>query len=192
MSSKRDRFAGLLAPLRGPLEATCRHLIWDRSKAEDCLQTAILEAYAGFDRFEEGTNFRAWIHRYLWNTVMNYNRRYQRIRKMEGSSLPSEPCAEAFDPGEGLHETALTDPERLLDLVDERLRRAILGLNRPERAVLILRAISGLSYREISETLEIPLGSVMGYLHRARRRLREDLAVYAEEVGMVKVEGGSR
>lgn len=173
-----------LGPLRGSLEAACRHLIWDRHQVEDCLQTAVLEAYARFDRFEEGTNFRAWIFRYLWNVVRNQNRRYDRIRRIEGADLPVDLSGGYDGEGEASFGEILADPVLVLHRVDDRLKKAILALNPPERAVLILRAIGGLSYRETATVLDIPNGSVMGYLHRARTRLRQELAGFAEEMGI--------
>ncbi|MBI4612077.1 MAG: sigma-70 family RNA polymerase sigma factor [Planctomycetes bacterium] len=192
MNSKRERFMESLAPLRGGLEAACRHLLWDKGKMEDCLQTAILEAYAGFDRFEDGSNFRAWIYRYLWNTVMNHNRRHDRIRRIEGEEIPHDAAAVSEGDGEALWQEALADPDLVLDRVDDRIKRSLLELNPPERATLILRATAGLAYKEIARILDIPIGSVMGYLHRARTKLRRELSGYVGERGLVAQGGRAR
>ncbi len=178
-----------LGPIRGSLEATCRHLLWDRRQVEDCLQTAILEAYAGFDRFEEGTNFRAWVCRYLWNIVMNSNRRYERIRRIEGSDIPIEPAGGETELTEQGYDEILADPDAFLERVDDRVKQSVLALNPPERAVLILRAVAGLAYKDIARILDIPMGSVMGYLHRARTKLRGELSGYAQEMGLATTGG---
>jgi fluoride exporter len=74
-SSKAERFLAHLEPLQPALEAYCRHQLNDRSGVEDVLQTSVARAFEDFDLYHEGSNFRAWIFRYLNLTILNWTRR---------------------------------------------------------------------------------------------------------------------
>ena len=68
-------FVALLLPLQRQLEVYCRRILRDRSGVEDVLQAAVMAAFSRFDRYAEGTNFRAWIFRFVTNEAFNRNRR---------------------------------------------------------------------------------------------------------------------
>lgn len=171
-SSAADRFLGLLRPLEADLERYCRRMVWDQRETADALQNAVLRAYRAFDRYHDDASFRAWMFKILTNEIFSINRKRGRIAKHE---IPAE-----SDELEALVEAPLADEvgwssswETLADALDDDIVRALDGLNLSERAVLLMRAIGGLHYREISECMGIPIGSVMGYLFRARSKMRE-------------------
>jgi RNA polymerase sigma-70 factor (ECF subfamily) len=177
-----------LEPLQAALEAYCRRSLNDPNAVEDVLQEAIATAYRDFHLYAEGTNFRAWIFRYLNLTIHAGNRSYQRERSL---ALTTEPTIEdvwiqAID--EPLLELLLDRPEPVLSQCDDVLAGAIAELSPLERSVLLLRAIGQFKHREMSEILEVPMGTIMSALSRGRTRLRMRLAEYGRERGLLPTE----
>jgi len=169
---QRVRFLSLLRPIEGDLENYSRRMVFDRRDCEDALQNAVLRAFRAFDRYHDNASFRAWVFKILTNEIFAMNRKRGRIAEFEVAVEPEE--LEEFA---GLDfAPAAAEPiswDSLADALDEELLAALQSLNQSERAVLLMRAIGDLRYREISECLGIPLGSVMGNLSRARQKLRD-------------------
>jgi RNA polymerase sigma-70 factor (ECF subfamily) len=174
--SEADRFLALLKPLERDLEVYCRRLIWEPQEVVDAIQNAVLRAYAAFDRYHEDASFRAWMFRILTNEVFALNRQHARIARHEFQIEPEELEALAIAEPACSSEADPLEPGALADALDQDLAMALKTLTDAERAVLLLRAIGGLRYREIAASLDIPLGSVMGYLARARQKMRRAIA----------------
>ena len=153
----------LATPLFGALYNYARWLTRDPSEAEDLVQETYVKALRGFGSFTPGTNFRAWMYRILRNTFLT-------------SKTGLKTTATIDD---DLVETIATEgtPESLLlSRIDaDALRRAIESLPLIFREVLLLADMEEMSYREIAETLNIPIGTVTSRLLRARRKVREAL-----------------
>ncbi|MEX2316354.1 MAG: sigma-70 family RNA polymerase sigma factor [Pirellulales bacterium] len=178
------RFLRHLEPLKAALEAYCRRSVYDPNAVEDVLQEAVGKAFRDFHLYAEGTNFRAWIFRYLNLEIYAGNRSFHRERR---EALAEEPIIEnvwelAID--EPIIERLLQQPERVLSQCDDALAEAIGELSPLERSVLLLRAIGQFKHREIAGILEVPMGTIMSALSRARARLRLRLAEYAREHGL--------
>jgi RNA polymerase sigma-70 factor (ECF subfamily) len=141
--------------------------------AQDLVQEASLNAWRGFGGFEAGSNFRAWIFRILTNAFIN---RYRRDGKGPTSADFSE--AEPAAPEEAPHLTA-EDVARLGDALGDEAARAIDRVPAEFRAVFLMSTFEDMSYKEIAAALEIPVGTVMSRLFRARSILREELAAHA-------------
>ena len=173
VTSASERFLGLLRPIERELEVYCRRLAFDSRDVPDAIQNAVLRAYRAFDRYHDDASFRAWMFKILTNEVFAINRKRGRISKFEVPVETEE--LESFAGSEpGFAPTDLMSSwEALADALDQDVVAALEALNESERAVLLLRAIGGLRYREVSASLEIPLGSVMGHLHRARQKMRD-------------------
>jgi len=148
-------------------------MIWDERDMADAIQNAVLRAYRAFDRYHDDASFRAWMLKILTNEIFSINRKRGRIAKFEVPLDPEE--MDDFAELVPAAEEIFSSWETLADALDEDILRALQALNEVERAVLLLRAIGDLRYREISECLDIPLGSVMGNLFRARQKLRGTL-----------------
>jgi RNA polymerase sigma-70 factor (ECF subfamily) len=135
--------------------------------AEDVVQEAYLRAYRSFDRFRGGADGRAWLLAVVRNTCFTW------LKQNRAHEL-----ATPFD--EALHspETGAGEPERrLLQQASAELLREALGeLPAEFREVLVLRELEGLSYKEIAAVADVPLGTVMSRLTRARARLQRCLA----------------
>jgi len=167
---QRVRFLSLLRPIEGDLENYCRRMVFDQRDCEDALQNAVLRAFRAFDRYHDDASFRAWVFKILTNEIFAMNRKRGRIAAFEIAVEPEE--MEEF-PDLSFAGEAPISWETLADALDEELLAALQNLNQAERAVLLMRAIGDLRYREISECLGIPLGSVMGNLSRARQKMRD-------------------
>ena len=167
------RFLDLLRPIQRELEVYGRRLVWVYGDAEDAVQNAASRAFRAFDRYREGTNFRAWMFKILTNEIFALNRKRGHIARFEVEAQPEEMEAVALPAAGKSDADLMASWEVLADALDEDLVAALKELNEVERAVLLLRAIPDLRYREISESLEIPLGSVMGNLSRARKKMRD-------------------
>lgn len=172
-SERSARFLDLLRPLRSELEGYARRMVWNDSDVEDAIQNAVSRAFQAFDRYRDGTNFRAWMFKILTNETFALNRKYARIAKLEFRLEPEE--LEALPALEKAVEYAewLLSPEALNDALDDTILSALKTLSENERSVLLLRAIGDLSYAEIAEGLDMPLGTVMSHLARARKQTRE-------------------
>jgi RNA polymerase sigma-70 factor, ECF subfamily len=147
-------------------------MIYDQREMADAIQNAVLRAHRAFDRYHDDASFRAWMFKILTNEILAMNRKRGRIAEFEIAVEPEEmeECADL----DFASETPISW-ETLADALDEELLAALQSLNQSERAVLLMRAIGDLRYREISECLGIPLGSVMGNLSRARRKMRDTI-----------------
>ena len=184
--AKGKAFVELLQPLQRPLEVYCRRMLRDRSQAEDVIQSAVAAAFAAYTRQVEVRNFKAWIFRFVTLEIFNCNRKQEPVSLSE---MPTDLSADEscdFVAEEATFTALLDDPEVVLEHFDAVVVDAMKQLPPLERVVLLLRAVGEFSYKEIHELLSIPLGSVIGYLSRARKRLRIALADYAAQHGLFR------
>ena len=161
-------FEELAMPLFDQLFNFARWLTRDRSDAEDLVQETYAKALRGFSSFQRGTNFRAWMYKILRNTYLT-----SRGRLSATMMVP-------LDPEEDDCELPIENETPEVSLIErsnrQLLRDAIEELPVHSREILLLCDLEEMSYREISEALSIPIGTVMSRLSRARRALREGLA----------------
>jgi RNA polymerase sigma-70 factor (ECF subfamily) len=145
-------------------------LTQDRVAAEDLVQETFVKALKGFSSFRQGTNFRAWIYRILRNTFLTSR---AGLKAAGAISLDSEDESLAPELGQ-----TLETPESLLLARVERetIQRALEELPVHFRELILLCDLEEMSYQEISVALDIPVGTVMSRLWRARRALRAQLA----------------
>ena len=167
---QRVRFLSLLRPIERDLENYSRRMVFNRRDCEDALQNAVLRAFRAFDRYHDDASFRAWMFKILTNEIFAINRKRGRVAQFEVAVEPEE--MEEFAGLESASDAPVSW-ETLADALDEELLSALQSLNGTERAVLLMRAFGDLRYREISECLDTPLGSVMGNLSRARQKMRD-------------------
>lgn len=181
-------FLAQLSPLRHQLHAYALRALNRRHNAADVLQEVVLIAWNEYGRFVSGTNFRAWVFRILVNVVFNHNKRGRR-ETLHLDGFADDTLEVSLD-DELAWEAILRDPDRLDDFLDERIVYALGSLGSTERQCFLLCVLHGFSYKEIAGLLEIPLGTVMSHVHRARIRLRKHLAGLASE-RRIYVEGES-
>ncbi len=179
-----NTFLELVAPVRDSLYRFSLRNVWQQDQAGDALQEAVMTAWRQFDQFERGTNFKAWMFKILLNTLYRVNRKSHRAK---AASID----AGALDAGgyiekEEAWASILVEPERVKEALDDRIVKALESLGDTERVCFLLKLLEDFSYREISEQLEIPLGTVMSHVYRARMKLRERLTEIAMETGIIK------
>jgi RNA polymerase sigma-70 factor, ECF subfamily len=165
--SYNAEFEALAMPLFDSLYNFAHWLAQDRHDAEDLVQEAYVKALKGFKSFQPGTNFRAWMFKILRNTFLT-----SRAGRSYANSMPLESGDE-----DRLLPVSPATPETLVithDLGDA-LQQAIEALPVPFREVLLMADVEEMSYQEISETLSIPMGTVMSRLARARKAARQKL-----------------
>jgi RNA polymerase sigma-70 factor (ECF subfamily) len=151
--------------------------------ARDLLQETYLKAYRFWDKYEKGTNIRAWLFRIMKNSYIN---RYRKETK--------EPDKVDYDDIENFYNTiraVSTDPNDLQEqlysnLLGDEVTKALQSLPDDFRTVVILCDIEGLTYEEIAEFVECPIGTVRSRLHRGRKLLQAKLFEYAKQQGMIK------
>ncbi|MCZ6651658.1 MAG: sigma-70 family RNA polymerase sigma factor [Planctomycetota bacterium] len=181
---RAQEFLVLLEPIKVRIERYALRSAWNREQGQDIVQEAVMTAWREFHRFEQGTDFRAWVFRILINTIYSFNKKTGRDRK-HGSAVPIENLDGVLE-RESAWASVLEDPARILESLDERLAGAIGELRNAERQCLLLRLVEGFSYKQISSLLSMPMGTVMSHVHRARIKLREQLADLAVEQRLVR------
>ena len=144
----------------------------DQSEVQDVAQEAFIKAYRALPRFRGDSAFYTWMYRIAINTAKNYL--VARGRRMPSTDIEAEE-AEQFEGADGLREHAT--PERLLlrDEVEATIFSALESLPDGLRVAITLREIEGLSYEEIAEAMECPVGTVRSRIFRAREAIDQQL-----------------
>ncbi len=178
--NRRKEYEKLVTPWFNALYASALRLTRNERNAEDLVQDAVLRGWRFYDRFEQGTNFRAWLFRILTNTFINSYRRSTRENALQKESERQAIAARFFS--SDLTEQA-SNPEAFIieRLMSEDVLKAIDGLPITFRLVVILADIQEFNYKEISDILDIPVGTVMSRLFRGRQQLQRALRGAPEE-----------
>lgn len=151
-----------------------RHLTGNDRDAEDLVQETYAHALAALDRFEPGTDLRAWLMKILRNAHVSAWRRGRRgPRPLEEGEAEDDVAA----PGDAFLRGEL-EPEQLRAVVGSEIEAALAALGGDARALVLLH-LEGLSDRELAEVMGCPIGTVKSRLFRARAALRDRLATYA-------------
>ncbi len=181
----RDEFERLTMKHIDPLYSAALRLTKNDRDAEDLVQDTFLRAYRFFDKFERGTNIKAWLFKILTNTFINRYRRSVKERNIvEGSERDA--VHERFISREATEYAS--NPEQFFfdRLLSDDVLRAVDALPIDFRLVVILADLQEFSYKEIAEILDIPVGTVMSRLFRGRRLLQKALARYAVISGVLR------
>jgi RNA polymerase sigma-70 factor (ECF subfamily) len=168
-----ERFEQVVLPHLDDAYTLARYLLRDEHDAQDAVQESVLRALRYFDGFRDG-DARAW----LLTIVRNYCYTWEKAHRTDRMTVP-------FTDDES---TAIADPRATDDRVieageRERVQMAVDALSTELREVIVLREINDLSYREISEVVGIPMGTVMSRLARARKHLAGSLGVDSRKAG---------
>ncbi|MGE0549557.1 MAG: sigma-70 family RNA polymerase sigma factor [Kofleriaceae bacterium] len=154
--------------------------------AEDLVQDSLLRAYRFWDSFEQDSNCKAWLLRIVTNTFINEYQRKKRTREVLDAASAEQHATD----GVLVHEDARDrqTPERaLLDRsVSDDVQRALDALPDDFRTAVVLCDVQGLSYKEIAEIMETPVGTVMSRLFRGRKLLATALREFAARHGYVR------
>ena len=180
----KQEFEALALAHLDSLYASALRLTKNERDAEDLVQDTCMRAYRFFDKFERGTNIKAWLFRILTNTFINrYRRKVKERTATEGSE--QEAVQALFFSQEATDQAS--NPERFLfdRLLSDDVLRAIDSLPIDFRMVVILADLQEFSYKEIADILACPVGTVMSRLFRGRKLLQKMLRDYAAGLGVV-------
>lgn len=158
-------------PFAADLFRVAMFLKRNRDQAEDLLQETLMQALKSFHRYELGTNCKAWL------TTIMYNTHYKQLRKQTNLQLVE-------DKEELIAQTVPFEAPIPQKITDEDVLQAIEKVPATFREIVVLCDVEGFSYKEISAIMDIPMGTVMSRLHRGRKILRGELAVYARNYGI--------
>ena len=168
--SRVQRFQEQILPHLTSLHRTALRLVGTPADAEDLVQETCLRAFRALDQLKDPAAAKAWVFAVLRSvSLRHFEREAGRIvAPVELSDALPLPQARSFT------DVAADSPLQRARL--EEVRAATLRLPRPYREAIVLAHVAGFSYREMSQILEIPIGTVMSRLFRARRLLRDALA----------------
>lgn len=143
-----------------------RKIILDHDDTNDIVQDTFIKVYSNLDQFNEQFSFYPWLHRIAINTTLNFKAKSSRMRVFSNHS-------EEDDVKRSIQSTENPLEEVIEAEFKERISEALKKLPFDQRMVFILRTSEDLSYQEISEQLDISIGTVMSRLSRARANLKE-------------------
>lgn len=159
----QEAFNPLVERYKLPLYKVMYRMVYNRDDAEDLVEEAFIKAFRSLKKFETGRPFYAWICRIAVNNAINYLRKERRAQVQPLEFVEHRLAAKKGDPVKMTAQKVL----------QEKIAASMARLPEDDRTILILRVDEEFSYEEISKILNIPRGTVMSRLARARQRLRE-------------------
>lgn len=166
------------------LLAVGSRLMRNGSEAEDLVQDSVLKAIRAREQFESGTNLKAWLLKILTNTFIN---RYRRggLERSVLDGPDADPLADGWVSASTME--SLRDPESqaLRPILEGEIAKALEELPTEFRLAVVLSDVEDLSYKEISDVMGCPIGTVMSRLHRGRRMLKSRLYEHARAMGII-------
>ena len=184
--SAKEQFTTDAMQYAPQLFSTALRMTRSRSDAEDLVQETYIKGWRSFHTFQEGTNLRAWLFRIMTNTYINkYN-----AKKRKGTEVELDDVEELFLYKRlgSIDQSQLSSSaeDQMLELfTDDEVKSALEDLPEDFRIPVLLSDVDGFSYKEISEMLEIPIGTVMSRLHRGRKAMQKMLYEYARDRGLI-------
>lgn len=184
--SRRKEFEEIALPHLDAMYGTALRLTRNPRDAEDLVQDALVRAYRFWDGFQRDSNCKAWLLKIVTNTFINSYQKAKRGREILNAAVTEQ---EATD-GVLVQERALSQrsPEGILidRTFSEDVAEALAALPDDFRIAVTLCDVQGLSYKEIADVMDCPVGTVMSRLYRGRRLLKKALRDFAVREGIVR------
>lgn len=167
-------YRGIVEKYQGRVYAMTYGMVRNREDARDITQDAFVKAYNNLDGFRLESSFYTWLYRIAMNLAIDFIRKRQR----QGTTSYDEAIATRDEDGAIAEMHHGDDPGRTLDRkrLHKRIMDAVDELPDDQKQAILLREVEGLSYKEISDVMEIPEGTVMSRLFYARKKLQKVLA----------------
>jgi RNA polymerase sigma-70 factor, ECF subfamily len=183
-TDKRKAFEQEALPHMDALYRTALRMTKNESDAEDLVQEAYTKAYRFWDKFEPGSNCRAWLFKIMTNIFINDYRSKSRAP----TAVNVDDIDDNYLYRHITNFSADDDPERHLfaKIFDDDVKKAIEELPDDFRLVVVLSFLEGFSYQEIADIADLQLGTVKSRLHRGRKLLQKQLLDYAIRNGYIK------
>ncbi len=169
-----------LLPHIDALHTFAYHLTYDEESAADLVQETYMKAFRFIDKYDKGTNAKAWLFKILKNAYINeYRRKSKRPTKVDFEEIIS------YQDSNSDRVSKYTDlREELFDsMMGDEVTTAINSLPLDFRTVILLCDVEGFTYEEIAKIIDVPIGTVRSRLFRARNMLKEKLKEYATKLG---------
>ena len=191
-NNRRKEFEDVAMEHLDSLYSMAIRLVFNKEEAEDLVQETYLKAYRFFNTFQKGTNIKAWLFKILRNTFINKYRKtvnlpseilYEDVESVN-SNLSYK---QESDSGE-LTDTLESKYIELGNLMEDDVKQAIDSLSIEYREAILLSDVEGLSYQEIAEIANVPIGTIKSRLNRGRKLLQKKLWEYAKDRGFIKRE----
>ena len=177
--AEQHLFAEKATPYMDQLYSHALRLTKNPADAEDLVQETYLKGYKAFNSFKDGTNLRAWLFRILTNSFINAYRKKQRsFDEQEVEDIEAINTLSSADYSSNTHLGISAEDALFERLTDDEIQTAIDSLPETYKDVVLLADVQGFSYKEIAEILDVPDGTVMSRLHRARAKLKDLLFDY--------------
>jgi RNA polymerase sigma factor (sigma-70 family) len=176
-----ELFEKELMPQADALYNFAYHLTYNEEDANDLVQEAYFKALRFMNKYEVGTNPKAWLFTILKNAFINEYRK----KSKQPNKVDFEEVVNYHQEEESTNYSNYTDlrTDLIENMMGDEVTIALEDLPEDFRTVILLCDIEGFSYEEIAEILQIPIGTVRSRLHRARNTLKEKLKSYAESMG---------
>ncbi len=174
LSGDSRAFEWIIRKYQKRIYFTVLQMVMNHDDTDDILQETFIKAYTKLDTYDDSYPFYPWLYRIAVNTSLNHQKKKARLRALSLDEVD----------GNNHHAELSESPQQLSDMhggdLIEQLKEALKKIPDEQRMVFVLRVNDGLSYQEISDALDISIGTVMSRLSRAREKLRGLLKHYLE------------
>ena len=189
-NNRRKEFEDIAMEHLDSLYNMAIRLVYNKEAAEDLVQETYLKAYRFFDTFQKGTNIKAWLFKILRNTFINKYRKTvnlpSEIFYEDVESVNSNLSYKQESDSAELTDTLETKYNDLGSLMEDDVKHAIDSLPIEYKEAILLSDVEELSYNDIAEITNVPIGTVKSRLNRGRKLLQKSLWEYAKDRGFIK------
>ena len=172
LAGRREAFGQLVERYQNRLFHSLMHLLGSTEDAQDAAQDAFVQAFEKLASFRGQSQFYSWLFRIAFNTAVSARRKTRRM----SVSLDARREASGLEPSDV---NPSTEPSYSMDVSDRQrlVQQALAELSEEFRTALVLKEMDGMSYEEIADIVDVPMGTVRSRIHRARLELRDKLSV---------------